>query len=242
MANDPSRFDGDEPRDDEDELPAGHDGDEGDGDEDQDDEAAHEGEGGGRGVPVALAATDEPVTLRVALVEDERTPEGMVCMGTFRGERLIARCVLPPEAYEEIEEHHVFDVPVPVILVAQEAPPGLQCRLFAMITLPESMTDGEEDEDDESEPWAASVPSSRYEEAVAESEAEADDEDDEDDAEGEEDGPNLVPLPLGNIVRFDRDRVHPDSLPREAMDILQKVIDGQTSEVVDRALADLLDL
>ena len=41
--------------------------------------------------PVALAATETPVELRVALVEDDRTPDGMVCMGTYRGDRLIAR-------------------------------------------------------------------------------------------------------------------------------------------------------
>ena len=47
---------------------------------------------------------------------------------------------------------------------------------------------------------------------------------------------------LGNIVRFDRDRVHPESLPLEAVDVLRRIIDGETSEVVDRALSDLLGL
>lgn len=194
--------------------------------------------GAGR-VPVALAATEEPVALRVGLVEDERTPEGMVCMGTFRNDRLIARCVLPPEAWEELEESEIFAEPVAVVLVAQEAPPGLQCRLFAMIELPDEIDEDEEDED--SEPWAASVPGAGYEAAVAEAEADADGEE-EDDEDEDEDATRVVPLPLGNIVRYDRDRLFPDSLPREAMDILQKVIDGRTSEVVDRALADLLGL
>jgi hypothetical protein len=57
-----------------------------------------------------------------------------------------------------------------------------------------------------------------------------------------EDEPAVAPIPLGHIVRFDRDRVHPDSLPLEAADVLRKVIGGETSEVVDRALADLLGL
>jgi hypothetical protein len=178
------------------------------------------------GVPVALAATESPILLHAELVEDERTPEGMVCMGTFRGDQLIARCVLSPEAWDEIEEAGIFEEPVPVVLVAQEAPPGLQCRLFAMIPLVE-LTDDEEEDEEEAEPWAASVPSSRYEEAIAE----------EEDDDGE---PRIVPLPLGNIVRYERDRKFPDSLPREAVDILQKVIQGRTTEVVDRALADLL--
>ena len=150
--------------------------------------------------PVALAATETPVELRVALVDDDRTPEGMVCMGTFRGDRLIARCVLLPAAWEQIEEHGLFDEPVPVVLVARESPPGLQCQLFAMVPLPDLDDDDEEDE------------------------------------------AGVTPLPLGNIVRYDRDRVHPDSLPHEAADVLMKIIEGKTSEVVDRALADLLGL
>jgi hypothetical protein len=181
------------------------------------------------GVPVALAATETPVLLHAELVHDDRTPDGMVCMGTYRGDQLIARCVLSPEAWDEIEEAGVFEEPVPVVLVAQEAPPGLQCRLFAMIPLVELVDDEDDDEgDDDAEPWAASVPSSRYEEAIAGA-----DEDDDDE-------PRIVPLPLGNIVRYDRDRKFPESLPREAVDILQKVIQGRTTEVIDRALADLL--
>jgi hypothetical protein len=184
--------------------------------------------------PVALAATETPVELRVSLIEDDRTPEGMVCMGTFRGERLIARCVLPPAAWEQIEEYGLFDEPVPVVLVARESPPGLQCQLFAMVPVPD--TDDElddEGDDEEEEPWAASVPGAGYEAAVAGSEAVDEEEEDEDEA-------GVTPLPLGNIVRYDRDRVHPDSLPHEAADVLMKIIEGKTSEVVDRALADLL--
>lgn len=183
--------------------------------------------------PVALAATETPVELRVALLEDDRTPEGMVCMGTYRGDRLIARCVIPPAAWEQIVEFGLFDEPVPVVLVARESPPGLQCQLFAMVPIPDD--DDEEDEEDE-EPWAASVPGAAYEAAVAGEEAGDDDEDEDE----EEDDAGVTPLPLGNIVRYERDRVHPDSLPHEAADVLMKIIEGKTSEVVDRALADLL--
>jgi hypothetical protein len=47
--------------------------------------------------PAAIAATEEPVQLKVALVEDDRVPDGMVCMGTFRNGRLVARSVLSPQ-------------------------------------------------------------------------------------------------------------------------------------------------
>ena len=173
--------------------------------------------------PAAIAATEEPVQLEVALVEDERVPSDMVCMGTFRNGRMVARAVLTPEAWAQIEEHGFFDEPLQVVLVARLAPPGLQCQLFAMVPL------SQEEREEADEPWAASVPSSAYE-ATVESETE------------EEEDPQVAPIPLGNIVRFERDRVHPDSLPLETADILRKIIEGGTSEVVDRALSDLLGL
>lgn len=173
-------------------------------------------------VPTAIAATAEPVQLKVELIQDERVPAEMVCMGTYRNGRLVARSVLSPEAWAQIQEHGFFDHPLQVVLVARVAPPGLQCQLFAMVPLPEEDQEGEE-------PWAASVPSSSYEASVDEEAAEQED-------------ARVAPVPLGNIVRYQRDRVHPDSLPLETADVLKKIIEGDASEVVDRALADLLGL
>jgi hypothetical protein len=180
--------------------------------------------------PAAIAATETPVQLTVQLVSDDRIPDGMVCMGSFRNGRLVARSVMPPEAWAQIQEFGIFDDPVQVVLVARAAPPGLQCQLYAMVPLP----DDEEGEDGE-EPWAASVPGAGYESAV-------EDEEDDEEEEDEEDEPKVAPIPLGHIVRYERDRIHPESLPLEAVDVLRKIIDGDTSEVVDRALADLLGL
>jgi hypothetical protein len=174
-------------------------------------------------VPAAIAATEEPIQLEVALIEDDRVPPEMVCMGTYRSGRLVARAVMTPEAWAQIEEHGFFDEPLQVVLVARVAPPGLQCQLFAMVPLPA------EESDEAEEPWAASVPGSSYEASV----------------EGEEDAqdePQVAPVPLGNIVRYERDRVHPESLPLETADVLKKIIEGDAAEVVDRALADLLGL
>ena len=173
--------------------------------------------------PAAIAATEEPVELKVGLIEDDRVPAGMVCMGTYRNGRLVARSVLAPEAWAQIQEHRFFDHPLQVVLVARVAPPGLQCQLFAMVPIPE------EEPDEAEEPWAASVPSSSYE-ATVEGDAHVSEE------------PQVAPIPLGNIVRYARDRVHPDSLPLETADILRRIIEGGASEVVDRALVDLLGL
>lgn len=144
-------------------------------------------------------------------------------MGTFRNGRLVARSVISPEAWAQIEEHGFFEEPLQVVLVARVAPPGLQCQLFAMVPLPDDETD------EADEPWAASVPSSSYEASL-------------EDATAQQEDPRVAPVPLGNIVRYQRDRVHPDSLPLETADVLRKIIEGEASEVVDRALADLLGL
>ena len=134
-------------------------------------------------VPAAIAATAEPVQLDVGLIQDDRVPAEMVCMGTYRKGRLVARAVMSPEAWAQIQEHGFFDEPLQVVLVARVAPPGLQCQLFAMVPLP---NDDESDEPDE--PWAASVPSSSYEATLAGETAPDED-------------PRVAPVPLGNIVR-----------------------------------------
>jgi hypothetical protein len=182
---------------------------------------ADPGEENSTPVPAAIAATAEPVQLTVRLVEDDRVPAEMVCMGTYRNGRLVARSVLSPEAWAQILEHRLFEEPLQVVLVARVAPPGLQCQLFAMVPLPQ------EEPEEPQEPWAASVPSSSYEASL-------------DDASTEGSDPRVAPVPLGNIVRYQRDRVHPESLPLETADILKKIVEGEAAEVVDRALADLL--
>ena len=176
-------------------------------------------------MPAAIAATEDPVQLTVGLVEDERVPEGMVCMGSYRNGRLVARSVMPPEAWAQIEEYGIFDEPVQVVLVARAAPPGLQCQLYAMVPLPD------EEDDEPEEPWARACPVRPTRRRSRSGRG-----------RGRETSPAVAPIPLGNIVRYERDRVHPESLPLEAVDVLRRIIDGETSEVVDRALADLLGL
>jgi len=74
------------------------------------------------------------------------------------------------------------------------------------------------------EPWAASVP--RFEDS---------------DSETEQEQETVVPLLLGHIVRFARDRRHPEDLASEAADILRAILSNERplSEVVDKILEDL---
>jgi hypothetical protein len=194
-------------------------------------------DGDGDGKPSVLVATSTPVLVRVEPVDDDRTPDGSVCLGTFIGERLVGRRVAPNEALEELREFHLFDEPVHLGLVAYEDTPGLQCRLLALLPadrFPLSDEDDEEEEEEEdTEPWRASVPVPEFE-LEADSPLQTTGE-----TPSLEDGA-AVPVYLGNIVRLSRDRKHPGDLAAEASDVLMTVLTGSVSEVVDRVLEELL--
>ena len=193
-------------------------------------------EGEGEGRPSVLVATSSRVQVQVEPVDDDRTPVGSVCLGTFIDGRLVGRRVAPLEALDELREFHLFDEPVHLGLVAYEDSPGLQCRLLALLPADRFplTDDGDDEEGEESEPWKASVPAPAFElEGTRRT-------------EGEEETPSLengaaVPVYLGNIVRLSRDRKHPEDLAAEASDVLMTILTGTVSEVVDRVLEDLLE-
>ena len=196
---------------------------------------------------VALAATDRALPLRLAPIEDERAPEGMACIGSFLGPKLVARCVVPPDAAAFLLERGLFTQPVRLALAAREEPPGLQCQLFALVDLPGDFFESPEEEDEAGSPWADSVPGAAYDRAIQEADAPAEEpaageDDDGTDDEDESDGPEdrQAAVFLGQIIRFDHDRKHPDDLALETMDVLRTIVQGDVSEVVDKVLEDLL--
>ncbi len=175
-----------------------------------------------------LAATDDPVPIDVRQINDDRVPEGMLCLGTFLDGQLVARCAVPPDTLEFLTRHRMFSAPRQLVLTAREEDPGLQCELYALVPMPrETNLDGEGS--DAEEPWAASLPSSQYE---REMEGKA--------AGGFEDAAPVAAILLGQIVRFQKDRKHPESLPLETVDVLAKIVSGRVVEVVDKVLEDLL--
>ena len=190
--------------------------------------------------PVALAATDRPLPLRLAPIEDDRAPDGMACIGSFLGPKLVARCVVPPDAAAFLLERGLFAQPVRLALAAREETPGLQCQLFALVELPAEFFSNDGDEEDDT-PWADSVPGASYDRAVhdAPEDPEAATGDDEEEDEGD-DNDRQAAVFLGQIIRFDKDRKHPADLALEAMDVLRTIVQGDVSEVVDKVLEDLL--
>lgn len=166
-----------------------------------------------------VVATDQPLPIRVERLDDSRAPEGMVVLGSYLEDRLVARCAIPAEAATLLEAGRFFRDPARLVLAAREAPPGLQCQLFALVQLPT-------DSGPADEPWADSLPGASYDRATGSG---APDEADEQAA-----------VLLGQIVRFARDRVHPGNLPLEAIDVLSTIVQGELVEVVDKILDDLL--
>ena len=117
------------------------------------------------------------------------------------------------------------------MLAAREEDPGLRCELYAIVPMPSGALDELAEDGDEApaEPWADSVPSSRYEAMIAGS---SEDED--------EDSSAMAAVLLGQIVRFQKDRKHPESLSLETVDVLERIVSGRVVEVVDKLLGDLL--
>ena len=180
--------------------------------------------------PAVFVTTREAVPLVVSRLDDPRAPESSA-LAAYIDNRLVARSAMPAEAIDRLLELSLFDNPVSLGLFAYEEAPGLQCRLFALV--PRNSIEAEAHAD---EPWKSSVPS--YEAARdADDDPDSDGEDDDD----EEEVPPFETILLGHIVRFEKDRKHPDDLAAEAVDILQRVINGAPLEDADRkAIDDLL--
>jgi hypothetical protein len=186
----------------------------------------------GEARPAVFVTTREPVTVTITQLDDPRAPDSSA-LAAFIDGRMVARSAMPAEAIARLVELHLFDEPVSLGLFAYEEAPGLQCRLFALV--PRSLLQADVHN---AEPWKESVPS--YEASLG-----ADDDDDDDDDEEDEDDGEEAPFEtilLGHIVRFDKDRRHPENLAEEAVDILQRIIHGAESleDADKKAIDDLL--
>jgi len=199
-------------------------------DPEEQDESPDDDESGDEGRPAVFVTTREPITVSIEQLDDPRAPESSALASYIDG-RLVARSAMPAEAIARLVELRLFDEPVPLGLFAFEEAPGLQCRLFALV--PKSLLQADVHD---AEPWKASVPS--YEASVGRE----DDDAAEDDEEEEEEDTPFETILLGHIVRFEKDRRHPEDLAAEAVDILQRIIHGAESlQDADRkAIDDLL--
>jgi len=164
-----------------------------------------------------LVGTASPVQLAVRVAEHHLTPPESVCIATFHNGRQISRCAVPSETADEFLSMELFEKPVSLAINARAGDPGVEGNLLALVPL--SPRESEED----TTPWRNSVPGAAYD-AVRD--------------EGDE-KQHLVGIFLGQVVRFKEDRRFPDSLSREAADMLGGVVRGRIGKLVDRVIRHL---
>ena len=181
-----------------------------------------------------LVRTASKVNVRLKPIRHHLTPDGSSCLGSFVNGNLIARCVLPEQTAAQFLRLGILEEPVHLALLVREADPGLQGKLLALTPLPDDVSPegGGGDEPD----WKESVPSSNYEQEVAEGGAGAGPAGP---PEGGGDDERLAAVFLGKIIRFEEDRKHPDNLAMEAADVLRSAVKGGAGDVVDRLLQDV---
>ena len=141
--------------------------------------------------------------------------------------RLVARSVLPPEAWGQIQEFGIFDEPVQIVLVARAAPPGSPVSALRDGAVARRRGRGEATSRGRQRPRARRT-SRRWSGGRR--------------GRGR-DGERTVRGP--HSARPHRPLRSRSGAPREpaargGRTCCGEIIDGETSEVVDRALADLL--
>ncbi len=179
---------------------------------------------------IVVSTAETP--LHFALREEVEVAEGLVCLGAYLGERLIAQDARPAPVAERLIAYGGGAAR----LVYATAPDGagLSGYLYALLPaeglaeLLSGMTTDDEDEEEE-EPWTEAARA--YEAAVDGDEEDEDDEEEEEDDEedGEEEGESQVLIPLGAIKRVYRS--HPDSVEAEAADVLAHIVAGDVTTV-----------
>lgn len=177
--------------------------------------------------PTVVVASAEPLRLRTSRVEHPSIPEGALGLGTYVEGKLIGRQPITPESIDAYRA--LLAVPRRLVYVAFEQDDGsVEGQLSAMIPPSEAARfQRRQKEEDEEEPWKASVPS--FEAKMAERDDPADAADEIDDTE------QVALLPLGKVVRLAARRTRSD-LAAEAADVLRSVVREGALEIVDQFL------
>lgn len=166
----------------------------------------------------------EPIRIETRPIEHFSVPDGAVGLGYYHDGHLIARGVVAPDSVEAI--NGLLDEPVSLALAATEDADGnIDARVCLVLPMEGSQDGG--DEEEEKEPWKASVPPPPNE--VEEGEDE--------DEDGE---PRVALLPIGNIVRSIADRNHPEEVEVDVWEMLDNLVRGQAQDAAQKAIDDLL--
>jgi hypothetical protein len=169
-----------------------------------------------------------PIALEARSIRHSAVPDGAVGLGYYYDDRLIARSVVASSALGTIRS--LLATPVSVALAAREDESGnIDGRIC--LVLPVEPGAGEEGEE-ESEPWASSVPTPPPEVEAGYGGGGATD---------EEEGPQFALLPIGNVIRSAEDRHHPEDVAVDAKEMLDNLLSGGARDAVQKAIDDLLN-
>lgn len=176
--------------------------------------------------PLIVVTYPEPVELEAQPIEHEGIPEGNIGVGYYLRDALIARSVVAPESMAAIRS--ILSTPVSVALAATVDEQGNIDGRVCLVLPIEGNDLAPETEEEDNEPWKASVPTPPME--IERDYAE--------DADFDE--TRVVLLPIGNVVRSAHDRNHPDDASFDAREMLDNLLAGQARDAVAKAIDDLL--
>jgi hypothetical protein len=186
----------------------------------------------------------EPILLRIERVDRPGAPPGEQPVAFTRAgpdDVLLAVNAYPAPLVDAFFASDAFGEPVIVVGAAWEEDGGVRGELSAL--LPErtmraiqDTVSPEDDDDEDTEPWAASATlgGTSYEEAVGDEEDDEDEDDDEDDAE-----PHF-PLVIGAVLRFPENRKFPGDFELEVDDLMRSILEGRAMDAGQKRIDNLL--
>lgn len=162
----------------------------------------------------------EPILLEARAIEHDTLPDGVVALGYYLDDHLIARGAVAPEAVDAIRL--LLRTPVSIALAATEDEAG---NIDGRVCLVLPMEPGDDEDEEPDEPWKASVPTPPMEL---------------DGAGADDEEPRLALLPIGNVVRSVRDRRHLDEVEVDVWEMLDNLLHGRAQDAAAKAIDDLL--
>ncbi len=183
----------------------------------------------------------EPLLLRVERVERPGAAFGDQPVAFTRAgpkDVLLAVNAYPAQLVDAFFESDAFGEPVIVVGAAWEEEGGVRGELSALLpehTMQAIQESVSPEDEEETEPWAASASArgTTYEDAV---EAEEELNDDEHDANAE---PHF-PLVIGAVLRFPENRKFPNDFELEVDDLMRSILEGRAMDAAEKRIDNLL--
>ncbi len=191
----------------------------------------------------------EPLLLRIERVDRPGAAPGDQPVAFTRAgpaEILLAVNAYPSQLVDAFFASDAFGEPVIVVGAAWEEEHGVRGELSALLpertmrAIQESVSpEGDEDEE-EREPWTASISlgGTSYEDAIG---GDDDDElDDEDEGDEDDDAEPHFPLVIGVVLRFPENRRYPKDFELEVDDLMRAILEGRAMDAAEKRIDNLL--